>query len=95
METTRVSTRGQVVIPKDLRKAHNWNAGQELEVIDAGDGLLLKAKPSRKSGSWTDVVGCLGHLTEGKPMVTDADMHVAVRDMAARRYHRGRRGQQK
>ncbi|MDR2213389.1 MAG: AbrB/MazE/SpoVT family DNA-binding domain-containing protein, partial [Pseudomonadales bacterium] len=39
METTKVSTRGQVVIPKTLRQAYRWQSGQELDVIDTGDGL--------------------------------------------------------
>lgn len=90
METTRVSTRGQVVIPKELRKSYRWDVGQELDVIDTGDGLLLRARPSRESASWNDVVGCLGHLAKGKPVPTDEDMHAAVRDMAARRYLRSR-----
>jgi len=90
METTRVSTRGQVVIPKELRKSYHWDVGQELDVIDTGDGLLLKAKPSRKSASWNDLVGCLGHLAKGKPVETDEAMRAAARDMAAARYRRSR-----
>jgi len=88
MDTTKVSTRGQVVIPKELRKSYHWDVGQELDVIDTGNGLLLKARPSRKATSWNDVVGCLGHLAKGKPVPTDEDMRAAVRDMAARRYRR-------
>lgn len=78
------------MIPKELRKSYHWDVGQELDVIDTGDGLLLKSRPSRKSASWNDVVGCLGHLAKGKPVASDEDMRVAVRDMAARRYRRSR-----
>lgn len=42
METIRVSTKGQIVIPKDIRQAHNWQAGQELMVVDTPAGVLLK-----------------------------------------------------
>ena len=88
METTKVSTRGQVVIPKELRKSYHWDVGQELDVIDTGDGLLLKARPSREATLWNDVVGCLAHLAKGKPVATDDDIQAAVRNMAAKRYRR-------
>jgi AbrB family looped-hinge helix DNA binding protein len=86
METTTVSTRGQVVIPKRLRQKHCWQTGQRLEVIDTGDGLLLTPQ---KTASWDDVVGCLSHLAKNKPAPTDEQMHVAVRQMAVQRYRRG------
>ncbi len=90
METTKVSTRGQVVIPKHLRDSYDWKVGQELDVIDTGEGLLLKARPARKTASWNDVVGCLGHLAKGKgkPAATDGEMNAAVREKAAERYRR-------
>jgi AbrB family looped-hinge helix DNA binding protein len=46
MEITRLSKKGKVIIPKALRVARNWKAGQELIAIDVGDGILLKAKQS-------------------------------------------------
>ena len=33
METTRLSSKGQVIIPKTLRDAHHWLAGQEFIAI--------------------------------------------------------------
>ena len=44
METTKLSSKGQVIIPKPLRTAHRWTTGQELVAIDVGDGVLLKPK---------------------------------------------------
>lgn len=88
METTKVSTRGQVVIPKELRDAYHWTSGQQLDVVDTGDGVLLKARPARKAASWSDVAGCLSHLAKGRPAVTDEDMRAAVRKLAAERFRR-------
>jgi AbrB family looped-hinge helix DNA binding protein len=85
---TKVSTRGQVVIPKGMRDAYQWEVGQELDVVDTGDGLLLKTRPASKAASWKDVVGCLNHLAKGKPVPTDEDMQAAVREMATQRYRR-------
>jgi AbrB family looped-hinge helix DNA binding protein len=88
METTKLSTRGQVVIPKDLRQIYRWQSGQELEVIDTGDGVLLKTKPSNRTASWDEVTGCLSHLAKGKPAPTDDQIRAAVHQMAARRYRK-------
>jgi AbrB family looped-hinge helix DNA binding protein len=42
MKTTRLSNKGQVVIPKSVRDAHKWRAGQEFIVVDISEGVLLK-----------------------------------------------------
>jgi len=44
MQTTRVSSKGQVIIPKSIRDAYQLNAGQELEVEIVTQGILLKIK---------------------------------------------------
>lgn len=44
METTRIPSKDQVIIPKVVRKLHHWEAGLELVVIDISDGILLKPK---------------------------------------------------
>jgi AbrB family looped-hinge helix DNA binding protein len=36
MQTTKLSSKGQVIIPKILRSRYKWNTGQELSVIDTG-----------------------------------------------------------
>ncbi|MFQ6090012.1 MAG: AbrB/MazE/SpoVT family DNA-binding domain-containing protein [Candidatus Bipolaricaulia bacterium] len=42
LETTRMSSKGQVVIPKRLRKALGLNAGDSLVVVLQGDRLILR-----------------------------------------------------
>ena len=64
METTRLSSKGQVIIPKSLRDAHHWSVGQELIAIDTGDGILLKPKQPFPETNLEDVAGCLEY--EGK-----------------------------
>ena len=39
---TTLSSKGQVVIPAHIRRRHGWTAGQKLEVVDAGDGVVLR-----------------------------------------------------
>jgi len=59
METTKLSSKGQVVIPKSLRSAHHWESGQELVVVDAGDGVLFKPKSPVTETSISEVAACL------------------------------------
>jgi len=59
METTRLSSKGQIILPKTVRDMHRWEPGTDFTVEDTGDGVLLrpirKGQPSRLA----DVVGCL------------------------------------
>lgn len=59
MDTTRLSSKGQIIIPKTLRDAYQWEAGQEFAVIDVGDGILLQPKRPFPLTSLEDVAGCL------------------------------------
>jgi len=61
MSTARLSSKGQLIIPKPVRKAHCWDTGQELEVIDMEDGVLLKTKSPFRQTSMKDVVGALSY----------------------------------
>jgi len=42
LETTRMSSKGQIVIPKRLREKLGLNAGDSLVVILQGDRLILR-----------------------------------------------------
>lgn len=59
MEVTHLSSQGDVAIPKALRDAHRWEAGQELVAINMGDGILLKPKKPFQETSLAEVAGCL------------------------------------
>jgi AbrB family looped-hinge helix DNA binding protein len=43
--TTKVSTKGQVILPKSIRQDRRWSPGTRLIVEDTPDGVLLKAAP--------------------------------------------------
>ena len=68
METTRLSSKGQVIIPKKLRDAHHWLAGQELIAINTGDGILLKPKQPFQETKLENVAGCLQYEGESKTL---------------------------
>jgi AbrB family looped-hinge helix DNA binding protein len=45
MYTAKVSTKGWVVIPKDLRKKYGLEKGTQVQVVDYGDVLALIPLP--------------------------------------------------
>jgi AbrB family looped-hinge helix DNA binding protein len=76
MEITKLSKEGQVIIPEQLRKSHGWETGQELIVIDTGEGILLKPKKPFAETTLNEVAGCLKY--QGTPKSLD-DMNDAIR----------------
>ena len=42
IEVTRVSDKGQVVIPKEIRDKFNFTEGSKLIVVGVGDSVILK-----------------------------------------------------
>jgi len=75
MNTTKLSSKGQVIIPKPLRTSHRWEVGQELIVVDLGDGILLKPKAPFPVTDIDDVASCLAFKGKAKTL---ADMELAI-----------------
>jgi len=46
-ETATLSAKFQISIPKAVRDARNWKAGQEFAFIPKGTGILLVPVPER------------------------------------------------
>ncbi len=42
METTRLSNKGQIVIPKNVRNAHGWEPGLEFIVEDTAGHIDIR-----------------------------------------------------
>jgi AbrB family looped-hinge helix DNA binding protein len=59
--TTKLSTKGQVVLPKSLRAAHRWNPGTEFVVRERDGGVLLTPKSATGSRTWASLIGCAGY----------------------------------
>lgn len=58
-ETTKLSTKGQVIIPKDTRDRYGWEPGTEFEIREV-DGCI-ELEPIREVPTTTldDLAGCL------------------------------------
>lgn len=84
--TTRLSSKGQVVLPSSIRKARRWQAGTEFEVQETPEGLLLKPLAWKQATRIEDVAGSL----KASRRVSLEDMEAAVAREAQARHARGR-----
>jgi AbrB family looped-hinge helix DNA binding protein len=86
MQTTVLSSKGQVIIPKTLRVARRWGPGTQLEVHDTPEGVLLRpAAPAAKVGLADGLQAIRRRLNYRGPALSLADMDAAVLHEAARR----------
>jgi len=58
---TRLSTKGQLIIPKAVRDRHDWSPGVELDLEDRGDSLVIRLAKPRPETTLEDLVGCTGY----------------------------------
>jgi AbrB family looped-hinge helix DNA binding protein len=83
---TKVSTKGQVILPKAVRDKRNWTAGTELTVEETPEGVLLKTAPVFASTKVEDVAGMLRGRGRVHRVVSIEEMDQAVLAEARRRY---------
>lgn len=75
MEKTRLSSKGQVIIPKSIRASRGWKPGEELLVEETNEGILLKPMRGFPSTMLRDVLGCMGYKGPPKSL---RDMEEAI-----------------
>jgi len=87
METTRLSSKGQLVLPKSIRDADNWSEGTEFLVERVADGVLLRPLRPVPATRLEDVIGSAGYRG---PARSDADIARAIERGVKVRRGRGR-----
>lgn len=81
METTRLSSKGQVVLPKTIRDARKLTVGAAFIVEDRPEGILLRPlQPSFAETRIEDVLGCVAY---GGPARSLEQMDAAIARSAA------------
>jgi AbrB family looped-hinge helix DNA binding protein len=58
---TKVSTKGQVILPKAIREKHKWKPGTELNVEETPNGVLSTPTRHFAPTKLEDVAGMLRH----------------------------------
>jgi AbrB family looped-hinge helix DNA binding protein len=87
MATTKLSTKGQVILPKSIRAARGWTPGTEFSIEETGNGILLRPAASFPPVTLDQVVGCLRYTGKAK---TIAQMDAAIGREVTRRHDLGR-----
>jgi AbrB family looped-hinge helix DNA binding protein len=85
--TTKLSTKGQVILPKAIRDQMNWPAGTKLTVEQTANGVLLRPAPYFPPSRPEDVFGMLAY--KGKPKTVE-EMDAAITAEIKERHARGR-----
>lgn len=68
MSRTRLSTKGQIVVPRDICKRHGWEPGTDLEVEDQGKCVMIRLATRRSPASLDDLLGCLPYAGSAKSL---------------------------
>lgn len=78
--TTRLSTKGQLVIPKEIRERHGWEPGVDLEIEDRGNHVEVRlAEEGFPETTLEELIGCARY--EG-PAYTAEEMNAAIAEAA-------------
>lgn len=64
--TVKLSSKGQLVIPKEIRQQLHWQTGIELILIANESGITLKAQPQKTGRTLADLIGMLKY--DGEPV---------------------------
>jgi AbrB family looped-hinge helix DNA binding protein len=77
MATTRLSSKGQIILPKSVRDTRKWGPGTEFSVENVDDGVLLRPVRTFAPSSMKDVLGCLKKPGDKARSIEDMDQSIA------------------
>ncbi len=86
METTKLSSKGQVILPAAIRAAKHWQAGVEFSVESTSAGVLLRPIKEHPATTLDEVIGCAGYSGKAHSV---ADMDKAITSELKARHARG------
>jgi AbrB family looped-hinge helix DNA binding protein len=85
METTRLSSKGQIILPKAVRDSHHWTPGTDFSVEDTGDGVILRPVRTSRPARLADLVGSLSVKGPARTLEEiDAAIDAELRDRRGR-----------
>jgi len=81
VETTKLSSKGQVILPKSIRTEKKWKPGLQFAVELAGEGVLLRPLKRFNPTTIAEVFGCAEYKGPRKSL---KDMETAILKEARR-----------
>jgi AbrB family looped-hinge helix DNA binding protein len=88
LEKTKLSTKGQVILPKSIRDANRWAPGTEFSVEAANGGVFLKPVWPFPPTTLDQVAGMLKR--KGQRTLTIEEMDEGMKKAIRRRHASGR-----
>ncbi len=85
METTRLSSKGQIIIPKAVRDAHGWKEGTEFTVEASRQAIVLRPK---RLFPRTTVDQVFGSAKYDGPPKTIEEMNAGIDEALRERWER-------
>jgi AbrB family looped-hinge helix DNA binding protein len=67
MSTLLVSSKGQIVLPAEMRRRLGMGAGARIEVLEEADGLKLRVVRSVAAGDISEMAGMVEAPARGVP----------------------------
>lgn len=67
--TITISSKGQIVIPKEIREALHWEPGMRLTLVSTATGVTIRPLPQKSGRRLEDLIGMLKH--DGTPLSTE------------------------
>jgi len=80
LEVTSVSTRGQVVIPNDIREHMNLKPGTKMIIIQEGDNILLKPIKAPRMSQFDKIIE-LGDKARIDLDLKESDVDQAIKNV--------------
>ncbi len=80
---TRMSDKGQVILPKALRERRGWTAGTEFRIEERPEGVYLRPTVAEAPATMDET---FGRLRPAKKIVSIEDMQEAMLEEARRRW---------
>ena len=89
METTKLSSKGQIILPASIRAANQWQSGVEFAVENTAEGVLLRPLKPVATTTLIEVIGCAGYTGAARSV---AEMDAAITaELKARNANHARR----
>jgi len=80
LEVTSVSTRGQVVIPNDIRDNMNLKPGTKMIIIQEGDNILLKPIKTPRMSQFDKIIA-IGDKVRNELNLKESDVDKAINNL--------------
>lgn len=90
MNSTKLSSKGQVVVPSAIRHARQWAAGTEFAVLETPEGVLLKPLAVASPFAPTQLADVFGSARYAGPRKSLQDMDTAVMAEASKQRRQGK-----